>query len=284
MKIADNIETNILLQNNTPIDDFLGLTSSEIHYLFHDTFGEKSPIQFNNVFDNDIFDQIPLFRIAEEYLKIIQRDKQIKLTPLGSLPIKVMVELYDKRFLVDEIIESGITKLCKEDDCISIRSARLTLELARLVKKVNGKLTLTKTGTKLLETNNRNQIFKQFFQAFTNKFLWSYNDGYIEEPIGQLGWAFSIIMLDKFGDKPRTTDFYADKYLRAFPNFLLFFQPSYSTIERQFLHCYSVRTFERFCLWFGFVTLDKQRQLIDLDTDKFKRTDIVKKVFKINNE
>jgi len=283
MKKPDDIETNILLLNNSPVDDFLGLSPTEIHNLLYDTFGDKSPVQFRDDIDDKTLDQIPLFKIVEDYLKIIQRDKHIKLTPLGALPKKVMVELYDKRFLLDEHIESGITKLWKEDDCIAIRSARLTAEIAGLVKKVSGKLTLTRTVTKLLETNNRLQIFRQFFQAFTNKFLWSFNDGYPEQPIGQLGWAFSLILLDRFGHQPQTVEYYADKYLRAFPKFITFFQPDYSTPERQFFRCYGVRTFDRFFLWFGFVTVDKQKIFIDLDTDKFKRTDLVKRIFKIDN-
>lgn len=284
MKIPDNIEANILLRNNSPIDDFLGLSPTEIHHLLYDTFSDKSLIQFRDDIDDETLDQIPLFRIAEEFLKIIQRDKQIKLTPLGALPKKVMVELYDKRFLLEELVENGISKLWREEDSISIRSARFATELAGLVKKVKGKLTLTKTATKLLETNNRLQIFKQFFQAFTDKFMWSFNDGYSEQPIGQLGWAFSFIMLDKFGEQPQTADFYADKYLRAFPKFISFFRHDFSTPERQFYRCYGLRTFDRFFLWFGFVTVDKQKIFLDLDHDKLKRTELVKRIFKIDNQ
>lgn len=269
-----------MLRNNSQLDDFLGLSPTEIHHLLYDTFGDKSPVRFRNHIDGATLNQIPLFLLAEEYLRIIQRDKQIKLTPLGALPKKVIVELYDKRFLLDEHIEIGIKKLWKEDDCISIRSARLTAEIAGLVRKANGKLSLTKTATKLLETNNRLQIFKLFFKAFTNKFIWSFNDGYPEQPIGQLGWAFSVIMLDKFGDQPQTSDFYAEKYLKAFPEFISFFRHDYSTPERQFYKCYGVRTFDRFFRWFGFVTVDKQKIFLNLDTEKFKRTDLVKSIFK----
>jgi len=283
MKIPADIEANILLRNNTPLEEFLGLSPIEVHHLLYDAFGDNSPVQLRNDIDDKTLDQIPLFRIIEEYLKIIQRDRHIKLTPLGALPKKVMVELYDKRFLPDEHIESGLTKLWKEHDCIAISSARLTAEFAGLVKKASGKLTLTKTATKLLQTNNRLQIFRKFFQAFTDKFLWSYNDSYPEQPIGQLGWALSVIMLDKFGDQPQTVDFYADKYLKAFPRFITFFRNSYSTPERQFFRCYGVRTFDRFFLWFGFVTVDQQNEYSDIDTDKFQRTDLVKSIFKIDD-
>lgn len=282
MKLQDETKTKILYLNNHPLDDFLGLAPIEIHALIYDAFGDKSPVHFQENIDDNTLDKIPLFRIAEDFLKIIQRDKQIKLTPLGALPKKIMVEIYEKRFLLDEDIENGLTKLWKEDDCISIKSARLTFEIAGLVRKYNGKLMLTKTGTKLLETNNRLEIFKQFFKAFTDRFLWSYNDLYPEQPIGQLAWAFSVIMLDKFGDQPQTVDFYAEKYLKAFPALISFFEDDYSSPEKKFVHCYGIRTFDRFLLWFGFVTVDKQKNYLNLETDKFKRTDLVRSIFKID--
>jgi len=284
MKLRDDIETTILLRNNSPLDDFLGLTLTEMDYLLYDTFSDNSPVRLRNDIDNATLDQLPLFRIAEEYLKIIQRDKQIKLTPLGALPKKVMVELYNKKFLPDELIENGIVKLWKEEDCISIMSARFAAELAGLVKKVNNKLTLTKNGTKLLQPENRLQLFKVFIQSFTDKFSWSYNDGYPEQPIGQLGWAFSIYMLNKYGDQPKLIDFYADKYLKAFPNLISFFGTDYSTPQRQFIHCYGVRTFDRFLLWFGFVTVEKQKVYLELDTAKFTRTNLIKQLFTFDFE
>lgn len=283
METPDNLEAERLLRNNTPIDDFLGMTPSEVHVLLYDTFGNKSPIQFNPGIDDGILDQIPLFRIAEAYLKIVQRDKQIKLTPLGALPKKVMVEIYAHRFLPDEAIEHGIVKLTREHDCISIQNARLALELAGLAKKVHGKITLTKAGEKLLQTNNRVQIFKKFFQAFTDKFDWGFNDAYPEEPIGQFGWAFTMILLDKFGDQPRTADFYAERYLRAFPNLLSFSRPSYTlTTEGVFTRCYALRTFSRFLVWFGFAIVDKKGRITDLSRGQITGTDLVKKVFKID--
>ena len=111
MDLLKDIEANILHRNNSPWDNFLGLSPTEIHNLVYDTFDDKTPVQFRDHINNETLDQIPLFRIAEEFLKIIYRDKQIKLTPLGALTKKVMVELYNKKFLLDEHIESGLTKL-----------------------------------------------------------------------------------------------------------------------------------------------------------------------------
>lgn len=279
MPSFDQVQSTFLLQNNAPVDDFMGLSANEMHHLLYDTFGDKSPIQFQEQIDDNTLDQIPIFRILEDYLKIIQREKLIKLTPLGALPKKVMVELYSKGYLPDDIIEAGITKLSREEDCISIRSARFAAELARLVKKVNGKLSLTKAALKLMETNNRVQLFKLFFQAFTQKFSWSYNDLYPEEPIGQMGWGFSLILLDKFGDKSQTLHFYSEKYTNAFPMFLDFFHPHYSSREEQFFRCYGIRTFERFFLWFGLVSVEKKREILNLNNDKFQKTELIKQLF-----
>ncbi len=279
MKDLDDIKTTILLRDNSPVEDFLGLTPIEIHHLLYNTFGEKSLIQFRKEIDDKILDQIPLFRIAEEYLKIIHRDKQIKLTPLGALPKKIMVELYDKRLILDENIESGITKLWKEEDCISISSARITLELAGLVKKIKGKLSLTKNGEKSIQEGNRLQLFKQFFKAFTDNFFWGFNDNYTEQPLGQLGWGFTAFMLNKFGDQERQFGFYAAKFLTAFPKVITFFSQDYLSPKTQFYNCYSLRSFERFFVWFGFVTVNKQKRFLDFDSDTLKKSDVFDKVF-----
>lgn len=280
----EEIETHILAQNNKPIVDFLGLSANQMHYLLYEPFGRDSPVQFRAESDGATLDKISLFRILEEYLKIIRRDKYIKLTPLGALPKKVMVELYDKRFLLDHHIESGLTKLWKEDDCISIRSMRLTAELAGLVKKTHGKLTLTKKSEKLLDTNDRSQLFRLFFQAFTDKYNWGYNDGYPDQPVGQLGWAFSVLMLHRFGDEPRTSDFYATRYQKAFPHFVRYFDGGFSTPEEKFRRCYSLRVFERFLFWFGFVEADRQKPFFKSETDTFTRTALLNGIFEIGGK
>jgi hypothetical protein len=279
--INEEIAKIVYQRNNSPLDDFLGLSPTEIHNLLYDTFGEDCPIQIRHDINDETLGQIPLFRVAEEYLKIIQRDKQIKLTPLGALPKKVLVEVYDKKLLLDEHIESGIVKLWKEHDCISIMTARYTSEFGGLVKKTNGKLSLTKKGSKLLQPENRLQLFNAFFQTFTESFMWSNNDGFTAEPVGQIGWAFSIFMLDKFGDQPRLADFYADKYLKAFPHFVTFFDHRYSTPQQQFSRCYSIRTFDRFAFWFGFVKIEKQKLFLNPATDKITKTNLIELLFKV---
>ncbi|MEO5967121.1 MAG: hypothetical protein ABIP69_02575, partial [Ferruginibacter sp.] len=216
----------------------------------------------------------------EEYLKIVARDKEIKLTPLGALPRKVLVEIYDKGILSEELIDSGISKVTSEHDCVSIRSARITVGLAGLTKKLKGRITLTKKGEQMMKKEKRLELFKLFLIAYTVDFSWAYNDGYPKGPIGQLGCAFSAFLLNKFGDEEQPANFYSLKYLKALPNLLPLFSDQYSTKEELFSNCYNLRVIKRFLFWFGLVKIKKNQNDIKYsDKGKVIKTNTLNEVF-----
>jgi hypothetical protein len=247
--------------NDTPQENFMGLTPSQMNGLLYDPLGEGSYIHFRETIVDASLDAIPLFRILEEYLLILRREEQIKLTPLGALPVKILVEVYNKKIMTDELIESGLYKLRKEENCIHISSMRLTAELAGLVRKANGKLHLTKKAEKYMDKGNRVQIFKDFFTAFTCKFAWSYNDGFqpMAKMVAQTEWAFIVYMVHKMAGETKDMAIYAQKIIEAMPKLLDFFEGRYSTPEGDLQYCFSTRAFERFQEWFGFVTIEQRR-------------------------
>jgi hypothetical protein len=276
-----DLEPIQILSNNTPLDDFCGLTPTEIHHLLYDTFDEKSPIKFQPNIDNSTLEGIPFFRLTEELLKIIARDTFIKLTPLGALPKKVLHELYDHKFITEGIIESGFSKLTREIDSVALRTMHITTQLTGAIKKSNGKLMLTKKGNSFLQPEHRIEHFKEVFSAFTERFNWAVNDTYTQGPVAQLGWGFSMYLLHKFGGEEQTMTFYADKYLRAFPKVLTFFPDrEYMKPENQFYACYSVRNFERFLEWFGFVTIKREKNVFNNPDRKVKRSELMGSVFR----
>ena len=75
----------------------------------NEVFHRRQSILQNEI-DSNVLDKIPFFKLCEEFLKILKREEFIKLTPLGALPKKVMVELYAYRFITDKMIENGISK------------------------------------------------------------------------------------------------------------------------------------------------------------------------------
>lgn len=266
----------IYQHNNKPKNNFSGLSPFELHEIIHDPFGLKCAIQIQDNIDSETLNEIPFFRICEEFLKILQRDKFIKLTPLGALPKKVMVELYEYKFITDRRIESGISKLSREQDSIAIQNARYVCEIAKLVKKRDGKLSLTKNEEKLLE--DRESLFRLILSTFSFDFNWAINDGYPDEPIAQYGNLYTVFLLLKYGNEPRENKFYAKKYLIVFEKFLeLFNDLDYSSLEIQFLNCYEIRSLYRFTDWFGFTITSNKKYGEESTT---QATKLLSKIYK----
>ncbi len=285
MDIYKQIEVEVLLRNNSPIADFENLSPTNFHYILYNTYHENAPVHFQKNIDNETLNKVSLFRVAEDFLRIMERDKSIKLTPLGALPKKVMVELYNKKYIYDYLIESGFTKLWKEQDCIAIQSTKIVLGIAGIIKKINGKITLTKKGVTFLKLENRQKFFELFIKTFADKFNWGFHDGYPQKPIGQIGWTFTIYLLSKYGEKFQSESFYAEKYVKALPGFLNEFETnSYRPQKELFANCFGLRTFQRYLVWFGFVETEERDQKFFSDPLNVKATEILTKVFKIDND
>jgi len=252
--IQKHIDKIMNEQNNRAIPKFEGYSPFEMHKLLHFTFGPDSPIQFLRLSDTD-YQKIPILNQIKYLADLISKNGEIKLTKKGFLPTKIVADLYDQGFIKDKHIESGITKLYKETDSITINLTRILLELSRLTKKRKGKLSLTKSGEKTLFDDDK--LLKTIFETFTTKFNWAYYDGYGENHIGQLGYGFSLILLSKYGQEKRLYSFYAEKYFKAFPQLLELIEPSFGTLESYSARCYSIRTFERFLDFFGLIKTDE---------------------------
>jgi hypothetical protein len=262
--------------NSHGIPDCEGYSLYEMSTIVHNPFSLNSRIDFQKLGDDE-FANIPMFNQIRFLTDLIAKNGELKLTDKGFLPTKVVSELYGQGFIKDDLIESGISKLYKEGDCMSINLTRILLELSGLVKKRNGKLSLTKSKQQILFDNN--DLLRYIFLTFASKFNWAYYDGYVENGIGQYGYGFSLILLSKYGDEKRLDSFYSEKYFKAFPHLLIPIKPDYGTVERYTSRCYSVRTFERFLDYFGLIIIDKENKW--LDTNKYiTKTDLFDKLFK----
>jgi hypothetical protein len=209
-----------VLFDNTPLDDFCGMTLNEIRNLLYSPFDDTSALKINSDIDDDTLNNIPFFRLTEELLKIVQREDLIKLTSRGELPKKVLHELYEYKFIPEDFVEAGLSKLSRGIDAPSIMTAHHAAIVSGILKKVKGNLLLTQKGMMFLKTEKRIDFFLTVLKSYTTEFNWAWNDGYTDFQIGQFGWGFTIILLYTFGDKRRPKQFYADKFLKAFPNFI----------------------------------------------------------------
>jgi len=268
-----------VLFENKPLDDFCGMSTNEIRNLLYSPFDNTSPLKINATIDDDTLNAIPFFRLTEELLKIVQREDSMKLTSRGELPKKVLYELYEYKFIPEDFIEAGLSKLNKATDVPSIMTAHHAARVAKLLKKVKGNLLLTQQGMMFLKTEKRIDFFLKVLKSYTTEFNWASNDGYTDLQVGQFGWGFTMFLLYKFGTTKRTKQFYSDKFLKAFPNFIhMISLHDDITPEEEFTYCYILRSFDRFAEWFGFAE-DCNKGFFPKNNDNVIRKDALTKVF-----
>lgn len=240
-------------QNQRGIPDFEGYSPNAMDFILYDTFGPKSPIQLQALGEADM-QKIPLLNQVKYLMGIIESEGELKLTARGFLPVRVVADIHAQQFIPQEPIEAEIIKVKKEKDSRTINLTRILLEISNLTKKRKNKLSLTKKGREALKDSNK--LLEHIFLTFVNKFNWAYYDLYVDQPVGQLGMGFSLILLNKYGSKKRKDIFYAEKYFKAFPALISYFVPRpLSTAEVQAHRCYVLRTFTRFLKYFGLVEL-----------------------------
>jgi hypothetical protein len=276
-EIQKHIDQVINEQNNREMPDFEGYSPYEMHHILHFTFESNSPIILQELAEIDIF-KCPMFNLVKYYLDLVKKLGEIKLTAKGFLPTKIVQEIYHQGFLEEYQFSSGISKLYKESDSITVNLTRLLAELAGLTKKRKGKLSLTKNGEKM--TSDNQKLFDLIFKTMTKKFSWAFYDGYEDLQIGQFGFGFSLILLSKYGEEKQLDSFYSDKYLKAFPQFLESITPAYCTAQKYAGDCYSVRTFQRFLHFFGLIEIEKQGNILDRKIF-IKKTELFDKLIKV---
>lgn len=240
-------------QNSRSLQQFDGYSSADMHRLLYQFFSDDCPVRLKKM-PGAHYERIPIYRQVFYLARVIENAGELKLTKQGSLPVKVVKELYDQEFLKDDLIEQGIYTLYKESSSLTITLTRILIELTGLAKKRNGKLSLTVKAKTVL--TNPDKLLRLILETFATKFNWGYFDGYPDNGTGQIGVGYTFAMLAKYGHKKRQNHFYADKYFRAFPNILEGVVPSFGNAQEYMTKCYCIRTFNRFLLFFGLIEIE----------------------------
>lgn len=257
--IQNHLNKTMEEQNNHGLLDFEGYSPIEMKYILNNIFEKNCPVQLMNLTDSE-YQSIPLLNQMKFIIELIGKKGELKLTNKGFLPTKIVSTIYKQGYLKEGPIESGIIKLYKETDSITINLTRILLELSGITKKRHNKLSLTKKG-QIIKSNNH-QLLLNIFKTFGLKFNWAYFDLYGENKIGQLGFGFSLILLHKYGNKKLVDKFYAQKYFQAFPN--LINNINLTEFKYEFKkpdYCYSLRTFNRFLDYFCLIKIEQNNKL-----------------------
>jgi len=241
-------------------------------------FEKDCPIKFNQLDKDMLINKSPIFNIIIEFLLILKKRK-IKLTQKGNLPLKTINNIYAKKYLTDEWIENGITKIRTETDWVVIHNVRIVLTLAGFIRKQYNHLLLTKKCELLLNNDNSSEIFYTFLKAFTLKFNWAYNDFYDDEQLGQIGFLYSLFLINKYGNDKRDLKYFTNQYFATFP---MFVENNYDSNISMKESAFHTRFIMRFSIWFGFVEEEiiKSEKLLD-DKIMIKKTKLLSQILQV---
>lgn len=113
---------------------------------------------------------------------------------------------------------------------------------------------MTDLGSRPLTDNKL--LFETIFKGYCTKYNWTYLDSYEDDDkgvIGQAIFAYSLLLVSKYGGVKRRQSFYAERYFKV-TNLEL--NPDYNNSDEIFkFACYTLRTFDHFLYAFGLVIL-----------------------------
>ena len=255
--------TSFLEQNFPPPGGFERFSPHEMYGLIYTPFDEaQSPLRLNKNLNANQLDQIKIFSDLMLYVQILEERQPLKLTQKGNLPRKFCRDLYDAGIKDEDLIALKGHPINKGADSPYIFIIKLLTRDLGLTKKRYNRLSLTQKGEKTLTDPISVNLFYDLFVLYTQKYNWAYQDGYPESWIIQAGFGFSIFLVQMYGSKSRSTDFYSDKFLNAFPKVMDNFEDTpYLTGKRVSQDAYSLRTFRRFLKRFSLIDMSDKRTI-----------------------
>lgn len=251
------------LMESRPIDEYNGRSSREMYYMIFNPFTTNSPISVPPNIPVNILFSVPFFKQVLLLLEMVQKIQAVKLTKHGNLPESIINELYKNRYIFDDLGSLKFSNYIKKTDSYAVTNPYIIAGAAGLVKKRNNILTLTRKCENYLSKEKYRDLYYDIFEAFTTKFNWAYNDKYESQNIAQYGFAFSLDLLNTFGVNSLPFSFYSEQYYNAFGSLSAEFENSseFSDPKESFLHCYQLRTLERFFIWFGLAEINYYNEI-----------------------
>jgi hypothetical protein len=235
--------------NKTPTSDFDGLSPLQMHILLNEPLSPSCILRFKKDMEKHL-DRVPLFKLSEILLDEIRDAGKLKLTAKGNLPVRVCELLCNQKLISWEYMQ--FMSRAREEEIPYLWPLKQYLLDQGIIKKQGNALSLTKRGAEFLKETRSARFIKLFF-FFTSRFYWgNFYDIDDNGKCGQLGWAYSLVLLSKYGGEARDSQFYSDKLTLAFE------KKPYVNVET-FHRAYAVRFFECFANWFGLVNIERRK-------------------------
>jgi hypothetical protein len=252
-------------KNAEPKSEFLGLSPEQLHRLLYRAFEETSDIvTLNGDLSSEKILEVPIVEESVYFLKRLGELQPLKATAKGNLPRAFAREIHN-RFPEDPEFPFSIAS---EENDLKLRALRHILDMCGWIKKRNQKFYLTQKGKILNEKGFGPDDFHHLFQTYTRKFNWASRDPYPELEIIQQAFLFSCYILHIKARTCANANELSTCFVQAFPAVINTEERDLSSEESLQLaqHSFYVRFIERFCEYFGLVTIEKkEKRSLQLD-------------------
>jgi len=228
-----------------------GFTPDEIQRLLLSPFDDDAPMQVVTDLPDDAFEAAPLVRDIRRYLQVMANEGSLKLTQKGNLS-RAAITLLIKADALGAPWWREDRPARNEADMPQATLLRGTAELAGLTRKRKGKLYLTKRGQAVVEGRlPSGELFGMLLQQYATRYNWAYEDAMPASQWVQSFFWYALYLLQQYGEEPRSSNFYAERYLLGLPFVLQDFTGSYSEPTDLFFSAFEVRVIRNFAVRFG---------------------------------
>jgi hypothetical protein len=244
-------------RNRQPLEDFAGLSSEQIHRLLYFPFDSPNLVTFPpTLAEEPVAPILTLFSLLVEAIG----EQGLKPTAKGNLPRSFCREaalIFWGEEGYREYTRYGAIN--KEDDFFDLHVTRVVAELAGLVRKYKGRFILSRNCRSLLAQGGMAVVYPRLLRIYAGEFNWGYWDGYSEIPFIQQAFLFALYLLSLCGNEWRSSTFYEDHFLRAFPTLLEEVTPQAILMnpEQEVRSCYTLRTFVHFVGFLGLASVEQ---------------------------
>lgn len=252
--------------NSRGIDDFLGLSPSQMHIIFYERLEDsRSIVRFNEAFDQSLLETVPVVQRVRLLLKLIGEAGEAKATQKGYLPKKIVNALYDNPFS-----DRSFT-VPSEGYVLDVLALRHAVTKCGWLRKKNEKFTLTKSGRRIFESGFTTSNYVTLLKHWIKGYNWSFADGYPECALVQQASVFLLYILHKRASELFPSASCGDLFIKAFPMVLEGLPEGPvlpSTPERTVARIIRLRFLERFAKYFGLIDY-----VVDLNLSFLERDD-----------
>jgi hypothetical protein len=263
--------------NADPLPEFMGLSPEQMHRVLYRPFEDTSDIvTLNREISREEIADIPVVKETVHFLKRLGELEPLKATVKGNLPRAFAQEMHN---MFPEIIDFPFPIMSEQDD-EKLSALRYVLDVGGWIKKRNQKFSLTRRGLNVVRNGFGQGDFFHLMDTYLHKFNWASRDFYPSLDIIQQGVLFSCYLLYRKAKSHVQADKLTKDFIRAFPTILNTVEGDPFSEPEELVHmAYSVRFLQRFCHYFGLVTIKTEQKPPFIINYEVQTTPLFKNVF-----